>query len=155
MENNESNYKPYWELVKGASNTKSFLEVTGVALALETEVIDGEVSQMSAFTLNEWCREFSALSKAKGFQDGEKRKFGEVLMLIVSELSEALEEYRGGKELFYLVNGKPEGIKVEMADALIRIMDHFGTEGWDLEEVVRLKHNYNKTRSYRHGGKVI
>jgi len=48
---------------------------------------------------------------------------------------------------------KPEGEAVELADAVIRIMDYFESKGWDLEHVIELKHDYNKTRSYRHGGK--
>ena len=50
---------------------------------------------------------------------------------------------------------KPEGIAVEMADCLIRILDWCGYEGIDIEAIVALKNEYNKTRPYRHGGKVL
>ena len=89
-----------------------------------------------------------------GWHDKE-RSFGDVIALIHSELSEALEEYRNGKPDVYEENGKPEGILVELADAVIRIMDFFGEVNADLEEVIIYKHNYNRTRSYRHGNKKI
>lgn len=50
---------------------------------------------------------------------------------------------------------KPEGIATEMADCIIRILDWCGQMGVDIGEVIRIKHEYNKTRPYRHGGKVI
>lgn len=49
---------------------------------------------------------------------------------------------------------KAEGEAIELADAVIRIMDYFGHKGWDFEKIVRLKFEYNKTRSHRHGGKA-
>lgn len=54
---------------------------------------------------------------------------------------------------------KPEGKAVEMADCLIRILDWFGfkmaTEGLDPQAIVLEKMAYNKTRPYRHGGKLL
>lgn len=81
----------------------------------------------------------------------------EKLMLIVSELAEALEDYRNGKDLLEVTNtpeGKPEGFPTELADAVIRIMDLCGYLGMDLAQAIADKHNYNITRSYRHGGKL-
>ena len=48
---------------------------------------------------------------------------------------------------------KPEGVAVELADCMIRILDYCGHAGIDIEEAIRIKHEYNKTRPYRHGGK--
>lgn len=50
---------------------------------------------------------------------------------------------------------KPEGIAVEMIDCLIRILDWCGKEGIDVDEILARKHEYNKTRPYRHGGKKL
>lgn len=50
----------------------------------------------------------------------------EVLALIHSELSEALEEYRAGRDMVWYHNDKPEGIAVELIDAVIRILDLMG-----------------------------
>lgn len=95
-------------------------------------------------------------------------------MLAVSEIAEATEAVRAGKPPVYSEGiltiqrdeegtpfyipcqeklAKPEGEAVELADCVIRIMDYFESKGWDLDATIHLKHEYNKTRAYRHGGK--
>jgi NTP pyrophosphatase (non-canonical NTP hydrolase) len=44
---------------------------------------------------------------------------------------------------------------VEMADVIIRILDWAELVGVDMEEVVSEKVEYNATRSYKHGGKLL
>ena len=94
-------------------------------------------------------------AKEHGWWD-EPRTFGDVLALCHSELSEALESFRNG-ELFFWIGegGKPEGVGVELADCIIRILDYAGHVDIDMDELVRKKHEYNKTRPYRHGGKAL
>lgn len=191
-----------------------------------------------------WANEIHENAVGHGWWD-EGRTAAEIVCLIHSELSEALEEYRNNRPMAYglileddggfeaavprltedmdeirLGRLKPEGIAVELADAVIRILDwfghnnetdlptwdrvgygfdpeeqacdfptmlacchkavsnaveDFGTEiddyylamavfyvrdwlefrGIDLEEIIALKHEYNKGRPYRHGGKRI
>ena len=48
---------------------------------------------------------------------------------------------------------KPEGVAVELCDAVMRIMDFLAFMGVDIEAVLVAKHEYNKGREYRHGGK--
>lgn len=48
---------------------------------------------------------------------------------------------------------KPEGWAVELADAVIWIADLCGFMGIDLEEIIKLKMDYNEHRSYLHGKK--
>lgn len=48
---------------------------------------------------------------------------------------------------------KPCGIPSELADLLIRTCTIAGKYGIDLEQAVREKMAYNKTRPHRHGGK--
>lgn len=106
--------------------------------------------------INEFAQEVHENAVAHGWWD-EKRSFPEIIALIHSELSEALEEYRMGfdPDLIYPGKGsKPEGIAVELADAMIRILDYCAYSGIDIEEALTIKHAYNKERPYRHGGKV-
>ena len=105
-----------------------------------------------------------------------QRTFGDLVSLVHSEASEALEEYRNGHgvtEVYYshptgeschdasCVSEdtgspvKPEGIPVEMADIIIRVLDICGFYGIDIEEALRLKTAHNATRPYRHGGKKL
>lgn len=192
--------------------------------------------------LNEFAKEVHANAVAHGWWETE-RDPAEIIALIHSEWSEALEEYRAGRPMvWYAVNAdcqmcgdrpviyseicetnncdaghKPEGIAVELIDGCIRILDfaahekvslefgsieplqptppkliadlHYYTsyalndvgkygkivehyfipkwlgvavyealrfihvQGLDPEKIMREKHEYNKTRPYRHGGK--
>ena len=189
---------------------------------------------------NTWIREIHENAVAHGWWD-EKRTEDELMLLAVSEVSEALEEYRRGRPMVYALeidadgeprytedlaairakNLKPEGIAIELVDCAIRCLDRIGASaaewwikeadvtlleqeaakktfaqlgahityelsqiwgqenyegivmaysarvavyalawvsahsGHDAEELLRLKHEYNKTRSYRHGGKRL
>lgn len=120
--------------------------------------------------LNELCKEAHARAIAGGWwEPGKEKRPLECHMLICSEIAEATEEVRNSRPPFYVAghgsnrameptaykveDGKPEGETVEMADAIIRIADWFGRNGWDMEAVVKAKMEYNATRSYRHGGK--
>ena len=142
---------------------------------------------MEDLKLNSFAAAVHENAVAHGWWE-EERGLPEVLMLCVSELAEALEEFRSGRPmLYYPCNAgglcvddragenvtcgsrtynpdnpetpctarskKPEGVAVELADCVIRILDYCGHAGIDIEEAIRIKHEYNKTRPYRHGGK--
>lgn len=90
------------------------------------------------------------------YEENKVRAFDGHLALVHSEVSEALEEWRNGheyNEIYYYVPNKPEGIPIEMADIIIRILDMCIYYGIDIDEAVQVKMNYNATRPYRNGGK--
>lgn len=82
----------------------------------------------------------------------EQRNAGEVLALMHSELSEALEAER---------DGNPRSEKVptfsateeELADVIVRIMDWAASRGMHVGSAIVAKHIYNKGRAHRHGGR--
>lgn len=75
----------------------------------------------------------------------EPRPVPELLCLIHSEVSEALEAHRDNDR---------ELLAEELADVLIRTLDMMAGLGFDAGAEVARKHEINVKRPYRHGGKV-
>lgn len=113
-------------------------------------------------------QEIHSIAIEKGWYD-EKRTPLEMHMLITTEIAEASEAVRRRLppvcyydmvtqdwEMGSPENGeKPEGEAVELADALIRILDYAESKAWNMDDIVRMKIDYNKTRGYKHGGKAL
>lgn len=92
-------------------------------------------------------------ARNKGFHD-EPRSFGDIIALIHSEASEALEADRenlGKKEIYFTEDWKAYGVPIEMADILIRVFDVCWFYSIDLEEALSLKMRENEHRDYKHG----
>lgn len=119
--------------------------------------------------INEISKEQHQLAKAKGFYDNP-RELGTLLMLIVSELGEALEADRCGRYAdmsafeLYLDDDTSELQKIkafkmhvkdtledEIADTLIRLFDLCGYMGIDIDRHIKYKMWYNSTRPNLHG----
>lgn len=130
---------------------------------------------------NQLADEVHSTARAKGWWDGDKlydevkdhliktqaslemieavlkrleRNVGESVALMHSELSEALEAARHGNP----PDDKcPQysGIETELADVIIRIMDVSRAHGWRVAEALEAKREFNKTRTYKHGGKTF
>ncbi len=73
-----------------------------------------------------------------------ERNKGELLALIHSEISEALEGER--KNLMDDKLPHRKMAEVELADAMIRILDYVGGFGYDIQGALEEKLEYNKTR---------
>ena len=80
----------------------------------------------------------------------------ELLALIGTECSEAIDAYRDYKLADIRGdNGKPEGVRSELADIFIRLLDVCDIFGVDLEMEYERKMAFNRTRPFRHGGKTL
>lgn len=88
----------------------------------------------------------------KGFFDGPERNIGEMLALIHSEVSEALEAQRvGDMEYHEDEHHKPLGFGSELADIIIRTLDLAEHLGFNINQIVLNKMAYNETRPFKHG----
>lgn len=92
-------------------------------------------------SLNELAQYCHSIAVEKGFWD-EERNIGEALMLIVTELAEAMEAYRHQDD---------ENFREELADTFIRLLDLCGGLDIDVEEEIYAKSQRNKKRPYKHG----
>lgn len=91
------------------------------------------------------------IAKSKGWWDAE-RNDGELICLMHSELSEALEGLRHGNPPSDHI---PEfsAAEEEMADCIIRILDMAEARGWNIGEAMFAKMAFNAERPHKHGGK--
>lgn len=127
--------------------------------------------------INKLVKDIHNNAKKKGFWKN-KREFGTLLMLVVSELAEALEadrkpafvhhlsekEYKqmktllsnhkklSDKEFKEIYQTVARGtISEELADAIIRLLDICGGYKIDIALNIELKMRYNSLRSKMHG----
>lgn len=109
-------------------------------------------------------------NKEKGFWDND-RNVGELLMLVNTELSEAMQGHQKGKFTNPRDLNHIKGLKTlddfksqfkavikdtfedEIADAIIRLLDMCGGLRIDIQKHIELKLLYNHTRPRLHGNK--
>ena len=142
---------------------------TGIEVAKILEKVTTE-------NLTEFSKDIHKGNVKRGFYDDPK-EIGTVLMLIVTELAEAMESYRGGNRLgserlaslewdslddTLNDNFSREDINQfkavvkdtfedEIADTIIRLFDLCGWLNIDIHKHIILKLKYNSTRPYKHG----
>lgn len=112
--------------------------------------------ETSVTTINDRIKAVHATARAKGWWDKGERNPLEILALVHSEISEASEyadpqqpkfpavyQIHDGNQTVPVAMGskdwqprfKPEGVAVELMDAVIRIYDYFGFKGWDFDKI--------------------
>ena len=125
--------------------------------------------------LNELSKKIHENAKSKGFFDSEKN-IGEMLCLVHSEVSEALEadrknhyavnsfnlrnnidfdnlESQNEKQYFkqeFEVSVK-NSFEDELADVIIRVLDLCAFKGIDIENHIKMKMLYNSMSEHKHG----
>lgn len=118
--------------------------------------------------LNTLAKEAYQNAVNHGWYDPEP-SFPEAVMMMVTELSEAVAKYRDDCEPCYYLDGdgnistdmtaykgqELHGTAVELIDCLLRILSYCGGTNIDIDDIIRKKMTYNKFRPYRHGGKKI
>lgn len=97
-----------------------------------------DIKQMSLSELSDMCH---SIAKEKGFWDDE-RNIGEALMLMVTELAEAMEAHRKQDDANF---------REELADTFIRLFDFCGGHGIDIAAEIEKKTAKNRNRPYKHG----
>ena len=118
--------------------------------------------------LNILAAEIHLVNKEKGFWDKE-RNVGEMLMLVSSELGEAMEAHRKGKSADWIgyqeaIEGRAlmskeeafehcikDSFEDEIADAVIRLLDLAAGLNINLDKHIEAKLAYNRSRDRFHG----
>lgn len=133
------------------------------------------MKDMERLQLNDFCKKQHQDVIDKGFTNFE---VPHLLMLIVSELSEAMEadwkdkhsKYQAFEYALKGIQNSPESredrermymryfellvkdtFEDEIADAFLRLMDLCGAYNIDIEKAIRYKKEYNRLRPIKHG----
>jgi NTP pyrophosphatase (non-canonical NTP hydrolase) len=130
------------------------------SLRWEDEPIEANITPLNY--LNTLSKDIHEECINKGFYE-DHHEIGTRLMLVVSELSEALEADRKNRHatqhIIYGLNENFErdfSLRVkdtfedEIADAIIRLLDIVGYLKIDIDNHIALKRRYNSLRPYKH-----
>jgi len=94
-----------------------------------------------------FCDEAYETAKDSGFHE-EEHPITHYLMLVVTELAEAVEADRNG-----IPEGSKGSVSEEIADVFIRLADYCGMKEIDIGLAIIQKMSKNKKREFKHGKK--
>ena len=84
----------------------------------------------------------------------EEDRGTEPLLLMHAEISEAVEALREGNPESKKIPGHSH-VAEELADVIIRVLDYCGKNNINIGAAITAKHEFNRSRPYRHGGKAF
>ena len=117
--------------------------------------LNREVAEIE--NINKLADTVHSLAWEKGWHskdENEDRFIERMCNNLHDEISELHEAWRNNR--LHEPCDKPiklTALEEEMADILIRLLDNARKLGVDIQRAVTIKHHYNSTRSFRHGGK--
>jgi NTP pyrophosphatase (non-canonical NTP hydrolase) len=109
-------------------------------------------------TIADWQKEAWKTAESNGFHE-KHEGISSILSMAVQiinfheEVSEvwACVKTDQWKTTKTMLEGKPQGVAIELADIVLRVLDTCEMNGIDLDEAMHMKNEYNKTRPYMHG----
>lgn len=115
---------------------------------------EGKLNQLGA-TIAGWAKD-------KGFDPGTWKNVDQKLLLMVTEIVEATQEFRKIKSIPEIDGGEwsEDDAKLvhkfheEMSDLAIRLLSFCSEMGIDLEKEIVEKMRFNETRPYKHGRRI-
>lgn len=145
------------------------MEDNSVDMRLRVKIAQIAENQPFRQTFRDLQDLMNEIAVTKGWHNPTKT-FGEQVVMMHSELSEVIEAFREPNsnvaEVYtfektihqmmvanYTV--KPEGVPIEFADLVIRMLDTCSHYNIDLIDAIILKALYNTTRPHRHGDKAL
>jgi len=140
LERFESAYNEVADIIHSTAVEKGWWEKPPGFHEIEQLIIDGAADSSTANRL------------LKAVRDMAERNEAEMICLEHSELSEALEAIRHGNPPDDKIPAFTS-VSVELADNIIRIMDHGKGKEHDVAGALVAKILFNMTRAYKHGGK--
>lgn len=150
----------------GPEQADGDIRIPGTNIRLRVSFLADESAEAIALPsrgyLNDMARGIHAWALGKGFWKASTT-IAEKIALMHSELSEALEEVRkldpDDLNAIHFDASKPNeagapepyGFAVEMADAIIRVLDTAAFVGVDMDRAIAEKRAYNQNRPFQHG----